>query len=102
MKIKTNDSVIVIAGKDKGKKGKVTKAFPAEDKVVVEGVNLKKKHRKASQKGSQGEVFEFAAPIHVSNVMIEDPKTKKPSRVGYKVVNNKKVRVTKKSGSDIK
>jgi large subunit ribosomal protein L24 len=102
MKIKTNDNVIVIAGKDKGKKGKVVKALPKEDKVIVEGVNMKKKHQRPNRKGLKGEVISFAAPIHVSNVMIEDPKTKKPSRVGYNMVNGKKVRVAKKSGSDIK
>ena len=102
MKIKVNDTVIIMSGKDKGKKGKVVRALPSEDKVVVEGVNMKKKHQKAGRKGAQGEVIEFAAPVHVSNVMIEDPKSKKPTRVGYKMVNGKKVRIAKKSGTDVK
>ena len=101
MKIKSKDNVIVITGKDKGKVGKVVRAIPEEDKVIVEGVNIKKKHQKARSKGQKGQIVEFAAPIHVSNVMIEDPKTKKPSRVGYKDVNGKKIRIAKKSGSEV-
>ncbi|MCK5096396.1 MAG: 50S ribosomal protein L24 [Candidatus Pacebacteria bacterium] len=101
MKIKAKDNVIVISGKDKGKKGKVLRAIPAEDKIVIEGVNVRKKHKKANRKGLRGEIIEFATPIHVSNVMIEDPKTKKPSRVGYKTVNDKKIRIAKKSDSEI-
>lgn len=101
MKIKAKDNVIVIAGKDKGRKGKVVRALPREDRVIVEGVNIKKKHQKARSKGQKGQMVEFAAPIPVSNVMIEDPKTKKPSRVGYKIVNGKKIRIAKKSGSEV-
>lgn len=101
MKIKSKDNIIVIAGKDKGKTGKVIRAIPREDKVIVEGVNIKKKHQKASGKGQKGQVVEFAAPIHVSNVMIEDPKTKKPTRISYKVMNGKKIRIAKKSGSEV-
>ena len=101
MKIKEKDNVILIAGKDKGKKGKVIRAIPRGDKIVVEGVNIKKKHQKARGKGQKGQVVEFAVPIHVSNVMIEDAKTKKPSRVGYKIVNGKKIRIAKKSGSEV-
>ena len=102
MKIKTNDNVIIIAGKDKGKSGKVIKSLPRESKVVVEGVNLKKKHTRAKKKGLKGEIVVFSAPVHVSNVMIEDPKSKKATRVGYRVVNGKKVRIAKKSGNEIK
>lgn len=101
MKIKAKDNIIVIAGKDKGKKGKVIRAIPKEDRVIVEGVNIKKKHQKARSKGQKGQVVEFAAPIHVSNVMIEDTKTKKPSRIGYKIVNGKKIRIAKKSGTEV-
>ncbi len=101
MKIKANDNVIVVAGKDKGKKGKVLNAFPKEDKVIIEGMNLKKKHQRAKSKGLKGETIQVAAPIHVSNVMLEDPKTKKPTRVGYKIVNGKKIRVARKSGDEI-
>ena len=102
MKIKKNDNVIVITGKDKGKTGKVLQALPKADRVVVEGINMKKKHKRAKKSGLKGEVITFAAPVHVSNVMIEDPKGKKGTRVGYKLINGKKVRIAKKSGSDIK
>lgn len=112
MKIKTGDTVVVIAGKDakrvdkKGNPqpvvGKVVKALPKENKVVVEGVNKVKKSTKPGQ-NTKGGIIEVEAPIHVSNVMIQDPKTKEPTRVGYKVVgegeNAKKVRYAKKSGT---
>jgi large subunit ribosomal protein L24 len=101
MKIKKGDNVIVAAGKDKGKKGKVIRAIPADGKVVVEGVNMRKKHQKPTKQGAKGQMIEFAAPMDVSNLMIEDPKTKKPSRVGYKFVGDKKVRIAKKSGAEL-
>ena len=101
MKIKTKDNVIVIAGKDKGKKGKVLRALPKEDKVVIEGINMRKKHQRANRKGLKGETVEFAAPVHVSNVMIEDTKSKKGTRIGYKMVNGKKIRISRKSGDEI-
>ncbi len=71
MKIKKGDNVIVIAGANKGKKGKVIKAIPAENKVVVEGVNVRKKSRKATKRGEQGQILEIAMPIHVSNVALQ-------------------------------
>lgn len=74
MKIKKNDNVIVIAGKDKGKTGKIVKAFPADMMVIVEGVNMKKKHQRATKANSKGQVIEKALPIHVSNVMLLDGK----------------------------
>ncbi|MEX0933917.1 MAG: 50S ribosomal protein L24 [Candidatus Paceibacterota bacterium] len=80
MKIKKGDIVIVISGKDKGKEGKITKALPKEERVVVLGVNVKKKHRKATRRGESGQIVEIAAPIHVSNVMLKDPKTGKRTR----------------------
>jgi large subunit ribosomal protein L24 len=101
MKIKKDDHVVVIAGKDKGKRGKVLRALIKENKVVVEGVNLTKKHKRAGRKGMKGEVIEMAMPLHVSNVMVEDPKDKKPTRVGYKMIKGKKVRVAKRSDSEI-
>ena len=100
MKIKKNDNVIVIAGKDKGKTGKVSKAFPADSMVIVEGVNMKKKHQRATQSNSKGQIIEKALPIHVSNVMILEGK--KPVRVGKKIIGGKKVRVSKKTGQEIK
>ncbi|OGD68408.1 50S ribosomal protein L24 [Candidatus Campbellbacteria bacterium RIFCSPHIGHO2_12_FULL_35_10] len=102
MKIRKEDKVIVIAGKDKGKTGKVLKAFPAEDMVVVEGVNIKKKHQKATRGGKKGQVIEKTFPIHVSNVMLSDPKSNKPTRIGKKKVGDKFVRVAKKSETVIK
>ncbi len=101
MKIKKDDNVIVVAGKDKGKNGKVIKAIPSSDKVVVEGVNIKKKHMRPRKSGQKGQIVEIAAPVHVSNVMIKDPKTGKPSRIGMKIVGDKKVRISKKSGEEI-
>lgn len=71
MKIKKGDNIIVIAGANKGKKGKVIKAIPAENKVVVEGVNMRKKSRKATKRGEQGQILELAMPIHVSNVALQ-------------------------------
>ncbi|MBB6121016.1 50S ribosomal protein L24 [Nocardiopsis algeriensis] len=101
MKIKSGDEVIVIAGKDKGATGKVVKAMPKEDRVVVEGVNLVKKHRKANPAGGQqGEVVTKEAPIHVSNVaLVEDGKA---TRVGYRFEEDgTKVRVSRRTGKDI-
>ncbi|WP_222429976.1 50S ribosomal protein L24 [Paenibacillus cremeus] len=100
--VKKEDNVFVITGKDKGKKGRVLAAFPRENRVLVEGVNLIKKHTKPSQQNPQGGIIEQEAPIHVSNVMLIDPKSGQPTRVGYKVLENgKKVRVAKKSGEVI-
>ena len=98
MKLKTGDKVVVIAGANKGKEGKITKVL--DDKVVVEGVNIVKKHQKASGNESGG-ILEVEAPINASNVMLIDPKTKKPTRVGITVneKTNKKVRISKKSNN---
>jgi len=100
--VKKDDVVIVITGKDKGKKGRVIAAFPRENRVLVEGVNMVKKHTRPSQQNPQGGIIEQEAPIHVSNVMHIDPKSGKPTRIGYKVLENgKKVRVAKRSGEVI-
>ncbi|MBB6216828.1 large subunit ribosomal protein L24 [Anaerosolibacter carboniphilus] len=102
MHVKRGDTVVVIAGKDKGKKGKVLMAMPKEDRVIVEGVNMVTKHQKPSAKVQQGGIVHQEGPIHVSNVMLWDAKAKAPTRVGYKVLENgKKVRVSKKSGETI-
>ena len=103
MIIKKGDKVIVISGADKGKTGVVQKALPKLDKVVVEGVNVRKKHRKPTQANPEGSIVDIYAPIHVSNVALIDPKTKKATRVGFQVENGKKVRVSvgkKASGSN--
>lgn len=99
MHVKKGDKVKVITGKDKGKTGVILKALPKKDRVIVEGVNIVKKHAKASQENPQGGIIEFEAPIHVSNVMVIDPKTGEPTRVGYKIEDGKKVRISKKSGA---
>jgi large subunit ribosomal protein L24 len=97
-KIKKGDRVIVIAGKDKGKTGEVTKAMPSDQKVIVAGVNIAVRHRKPSQANPQGGLERSEAPIHVSNVAIEDPKTGKATRVRFEERDGKKVRVAVKSG----
>jgi large subunit ribosomal protein L24 len=101
MKIKKNDNVIVIGGSDKGKFGKVLKVIPETNKVVVEGINVRKIHKKKTA-SKPGFILELSAPIDASNVMIQDPADKKPTRVKSKVINNKKVRVAAKSGQEIK
>ena len=101
MKIKKNDTVLVITGKDKGKTGKVLKAIPSENRVVVEGINIVKKHVKGNGQ-TAGSITEVEAPIHASNVMIIDPKTKKATRIGHSTdKNGKKIRVSKKSNSNL-
>jgi len=102
MKFKTGDKVIVIAGKDKGKESKILKVFRDENKVLVEGVNLKKKHQKGYG-DVKGGIVDVAAPIDASNIAILDPKTKKASRIGYTFdKKGKKVRIVKSSGTEIK
>ena len=104
-KIRKNDTVIVLAGKDKGSSGKVLKVMPKEDRVLVEGVNLVKRHTKPSMGDPQGGVKTKEAPLHISNVAIRDPKTGKPTRVGFKTVGEgaqqRKVRIAKGSGVQI-
>ncbi len=92
---------MVIAGKDKGKVGKVLKVLPEKDRVVVEGVRIVKKHLKPTASNPEGGVVEREAPIHISNVMLVDPKTGKPTRVGIKYENGKKLRYAKRSGAVI-
>lgn len=98
MHVKKGDKVQVITGKDKGKQGVILASFPKENRVIVEGVNVVKKHSKPSQLNPQGGIITKEAPVHVSNVLPLDPKTGEPTRVGYQVVDGKKVRVAKKSG----
>ena len=101
MKVKVGDKVLVIAGKDKGKEGKINKVLRDENKVVVEGINIAKKHVKPNGQES-GSIVEMEMPIHASNVMIVDPKTKKGTRVGHNIdKNGKKIRVSKKSNSNL-
>ena len=101
MNFKVGDKVVVIAGSSKGKEGKITKVLRKENRVIVEGCNIIKKHKKGNQNETGG-ILEVEAPIHASNVMIVDPKTKKRTRIGHTIdKNNKKVRITKKSNEKI-
>ena len=96
--VKKGDKVKVITGKDKNKEGVVLAAFPKQDKVIVEGVNVVKKHQKPNQAAPQGGILEVEAPIHVSNVMVIDPSNGEATKVAFKEVDGKKVRVSKKTG----
>ena len=104
MKIKKNDSVIVISGNYKGKTGKVLKVFPSQERIIIEGVNLRKRHTKPNQKNPQGGIIEKESPIHVSNIQILDPKTNEATRIGAKIIiddktgKKKSVRVSRISG----
>lgn len=101
MKIHKDDQVIVIAGKDKGKKAKVLRALPTESKVIVEGVGMVTRHMKR-QGSTPGQKVSFEKPIDVSNVMLLDPKSGKPTRVAYKMENGKKIgRIAKDSGTTL-
>lgn len=102
-KIRKGDEVIVIAGKSKGQRGKITKVLIDKDKVIVEGANLVKKHQRANpQMGVEGGIIEKEAPLHISNVAIFNPATGKADRVGIKTLEDgKKVRIFKSSGEQI-
>jgi len=97
-KIKKGDTVVVLAGKDKGRTGEVTRVIPKDDKVVVSGVNVHARHRKPTQLNPQGGIERKEAPLHVSNVAIADPKNGSPTRVRFEDRDGKKVRVAAKSG----
>lgn len=107
MKIRKNDMVMVISGNDKGKTGKVLKVFPKESRIIIEGINIRKRHTKPTQKKPQGGIIEKEAPINVSNVMILDPKSNEPTRIGARIIlddktGKKKIaRVSKVSGEMI-
>ena len=100
--VKKGDTVYVNAGNDKGKTGKVLSVIPAKDRVIVEGINLVSKHTKPNAKQPQGGIIKQEAGIHVSNLQLIDPQSGKPTRVGHKVVDGKKIRYAKKSGEEIK
>ena len=101
MRVKREDTVVVIAGKDKGKTGKVVKVFPKTNKVIVEGVNVVTKHQKPSAINPQGGIVNKEASIHISNVMPLDPETGKGTRVRFEMKDGKKVRIAVKSGKEI-
>lgn len=104
MKIRKNDTVLVIAGNARGKKGKVLKVFPERQRIIVEGVNIIKRHSRPSQRNPQGGIVQREESIHISNVMLLDPKSSEPTRVGTKVVKDettgrkRRMRVAKASG----
>jgi large subunit ribosomal protein L24 len=101
LRIKRGDTVVVISGKEKGKRGEVERVEPAKGRVVVSGVNVRTRHARPSQQNQEG-LYTFEAPIHVSNVMIVDPDSGEPTRVGYRFTDSgEKIRVSKKSGKDI-
>ena len=97
-KIRKGDTVVVLSGKDKGKTGEVVRSMPKDMKIVVSGVNVHARHRKASQTNPQGGIDRTEAPLHVSNVAIADPKSGKATRVRFEERDGKKVRVAAKSG----
>ncbi len=107
MKIRKNDTVMIIAGNDAGKTGKVLKVFPKKSRIIIEGINMRKRHTKPSQKNPQGGILEKEAPIHVSNVMILDPKSNEPTRIGSKIIldektgKKKSARISRLSGEMI-
>lgn len=103
IRLKKGDTVVVRAGKYKGKTGKVTATHPALNKVTVEGVNIVKKHQKPNKKYPQGGIIELTKPMDVSKVGLQDPETKKPTRIGFKVSDKGvKTRIAKSSGKEIK
>lgn len=99
--IKKGDSVVVISGAQKGKEGEVIKVFPKENRAILQGVNLVKKHVKSTNE-VEGGIKEIEAPIHISNLMLKDPKTGEPTRIGRKLVDGVNVRYSKKTGEIIK
>ena len=101
-RIRRDDEVIVVAGKNKGSKGKVLRVFPEADRVLVDGVNIVTKHVKPTQASPQGGIVKRPAPIHISNVMLVDPKTGEPTRVRVKTLESgRRVRIAAKSGEQI-
>jgi large subunit ribosomal protein L24 len=104
MKIHKNDNVMVISGNDRGKTGKVLKVFPKVSRIIIEGINLRKRHTKPSQKSPQGGIIEKEAPINASNVMLLDPKTNEPTRLGSQIIldektgKKKRARVSRSTG----
>jgi large subunit ribosomal protein L24 len=101
LKIKKGDRVVVKTGRDKGKRGEVLQVIPAENRAVVQGVNIVRRHQKQSAQ-QEGGIVAKEAPIHISNIAVEDPKDGSPSRVGYKFLDDgRKVRVAKRSGETI-
>jgi len=100
MKIKKGDTVLIISGKDRGRKGKVLESFPKESRILVEGINLRKKHQRPRRAGEKGQIITLPAQIDISNVKLICSKCGKPTRVGFKIVESKKFRICKKCGQE--
>ena len=101
MNIKNGDTVLIISGKDQGKSGKVSEVFPRENKVIIEGLNIVKKHVRPKKEGEKGQRVEVPRAIDVSNVKLICPKCKKATRVGHKIIEKNKIRVCKKCNQEI-
>jgi len=101
MKIKKGDTVLITAGKDKGKQGKVSKSLPKENKIIVEGLNIVKKSVRPKRGGEKGQIVAISRPIDASNAKIVCPKCGQPARIGYKITETEKFRVCKKCGGEI-
>ena len=101
MKLKKGDNVIITTGKDKGKKGKIVRVLVSRNRVIVEGANMMKRHTRPRRSGEKGSIRDVEMPIHVSNVMMVDPKSGKATRIGKKKVGTKMVRVSRKSNQEV-
>ena len=101
MKIRKNDQILIISGKDRGRTSKVSRVFPKKDSVLVEGINLKKKHIRPKKEGEKGQIVETPQPLNISNVKLICPKCKKATRIGYKIEKEKKYKICKKCGQEI-
>ncbi len=101
MRIKKGDTVLILSGKDRARTGKVTRVLPKGGRVIVEGINIQKKHTRPRKQRQKGEIVEVPAPFDISNVKLICPKCSKPTRVGYKIIDDKKLRVCKKCGEEI-
>jgi len=101
MKIKSGDTVLILSGKDRKKTGKVAEVFPKKNRIMVENINIVKKHVRPKKSGEKGQVVEVSRPIDASNVKLICPQCKKPTRVGYKFVGKKRTRICKKCSQEI-
>lgn len=101
MKLKKGDNVSIISGKDKGKKGKIIEVLKKEGRLIIEGINLRKRHTKPKKNGEKGQIIEKPTPIHISNVMLICPKCGKATRVGFKIAEKRKYRICKKCSQEI-
>ncbi len=106
MKIQKNDQVLIMSGRDKGRKGKVLRVFPSQDKILVEGIKIHKKHIKPKREGEKGQLVEVASPLPVGKVKLICPKCGKPTKIGYKIITQSdgkktKSRICKKCGAEI-